>query len=272
MDLRKGLPYDPFDIFRESKTPPGLYARKRWLKESSKTWETDFRETVGFLKHGQGRNGSWKNSPLETIKRLFGLHLTVRDSDEDIDRALDWLAGRLRAAQTKKRVVPSEPLGRGNLRGLPFTRGHGLFFLAGATLFLSSIFGRGEDPFILSVYDWLDSLGTERDGRWCGRSSTNNVMRAFVVHPVYAQKRSLALAVRDLAGHQEQSGRWPRPVPFYQTVNALAHLQARPVDTQLKKSFKWLAKTQMKNGSWGRTDPEWKSFLVIHAMKNKNVL
>lgn len=272
MGLKQATPYDPLAVFRESKTPPGLYARKHWLGESSREWKTGFQETVEFLKAGQERNGSWNRSVLETVKRLFGLHLTVRDSDDAIDRALDWLTDRLRTRHRKGPVSLGEPLRNSRLRGLPFTRGCSLFFLAGATLFLSSIFGREKNPFTLSVYGWLDAMGQARRGRWCGWSCSNNIFRAFVVHPVYANKESVSLAVKALGVVQEHTGRWPRPVPFYQTVNALAHLQSKEGDIQLNRAFKWLQKTQNSNGTWGRADPEWNTFLVIHAMKNKNLL
>ena len=272
MDLNKAIRYDPLAVFRESKTPPGLYARKRWLGESSRAWKTAFQETVTFLRAGQDRDGSWNHSVLETVKRLFGLHLTVRESDDAIDRALDWLTEGLRPMQDKRRLSFGEPLEQSMLRGLPFTRGCSLFFLAGATLFLSSIFGREGDPFALSMYGRLDALGRARRGRWCGRSCSNNIFRAFVVHPVYAKNESISLAVRALGVIQEKTGKWSRPVPFYQTVNALAHLQSKEGDAQLDKAFKWLYKTQNSNGTWGRVDPEWNTFLVVHAMRNKKIL
>jgi len=272
MGLKKDPRYDPVGVFRESKTPLGLYARKRWLGESSKAWKIGFQETVELLKAGQDRDGSWNHSVLETVKRLFGLHLTVRDSDDAIDRALDWLTERLRTLQGKRHASFTEALENSRLKGLPFTTGCRLFFLAGATLFLSSIFGREKNPFTLSVYGWLDAMGQAHRGRWCGWSCSNNIFRAFVVHPVYANKESVSLAVKALSVVQEQTGRWPRPVPFYQTVNALAHLQSREGDIQLNRAFKWLQKTQNSNGTWGRADPEWNTFLVVHAMKNKKLL
>ena len=71
MGLEQSTRYDPLAVFRESKTPTGLYARKRWLEESSRSWKTGFQETVEFLKAGQDRDGSWNHSVLETVKRLF---------------------------------------------------------------------------------------------------------------------------------------------------------------------------------------------------------
>jgi hypothetical protein len=58
-------------------------------------------------------------------------------------------------------------------------------------------------------------------------------------------------------------------VPFYQTVNALAHLDSEDADVQLKKAFKHLSRTQNLDGTWGRSQKEWKTFLVVHAMRRK---
>ena len=44
------LGYHPYQIFRLSKTPAGLYARQEWLGEAETSrWKTDFKETVDFL-------------------------------------------------------------------------------------------------------------------------------------------------------------------------------------------------------------------------------
>ena len=86
------LRYDPFSIFKSSKTPSGLYARQKWLGEQdTEDWQTDFNTTTKRLKAGQSSDGSWNQSILQTIDHLFGLHLTIRSSNREIDNALDWL-------------------------------------------------------------------------------------------------------------------------------------------------------------------------------------
>jgi hypothetical protein len=264
--------YDPLAVFSQSKTPVGLYARKRWLQERSTTWEQDFRKTVASLVAGQGRDGSWNGSIVKSVRCLFWLHLTVREPNKAIDRCLDWLVEKSRRVFTKRHGSLGEPITNRLLKGLPFTEGCGAFFLSGATLFLATIFGRQKDPRILSVYKRLEELGKAGQGRWCGWSCSNNIFRAFVVHPEYTEADSVALAVRAFGNAQERSGRWRRPVPFYQTINALAHLNSKEADAQLEKAFEWLFKTQNRDGTWGRSDREWKTFLVVHAMKNKGVL
>jgi len=95
---------DPFQIFRHSKTPAGLYARKKWLKERfPSSYRNDFKETVRFLLIGQSTDGSWGKSFMKTIKRLFGLHLTVRDENEPVRKERDSIGW-----QTRHRTFSSE--------------------------------------------------------------------------------------------------------------------------------------------------------------------
>ena len=118
------LRFDPLKIFGASKTPWGLYARQKWLNEEYKrAWKADFQITVGQLMKGQSPEGSWNRSVLKTIQRLFGLHLTVRYLNEDIDRALDWLIEKASEAFSSRRADIGEPVNATALRGLPFSPG-----------------------------------------------------------------------------------------------------------------------------------------------------
>jgi hypothetical protein len=71
---------------------------------------------------------------------------------------------------------------------------------------------------------------------------------------------------------QNDSGTWAGAVPFYQTMNALAHLNNSDGDAQLALAFKRLYKTQRQDGTWSLSQPEWVNFLIIHALKNKGEL
>jgi hypothetical protein len=267
------LRFDPLKIFRASKTPWGLYARQKWLKEESlRAWKADFQITVDQLMKGQSLEGSWDRSVLKTIQRLFGLHLTVRYLNEDIDRALDWLIEKASEAFSSSRAEIGEPVTAAALRGLPFSPGPSRYLMLGATLFLATIFGRGHDERVLKLYEALNGLGKKNKGRWCGWSCSNNILRAFVVHPTYAKTVTISLAIEALASVQKPSGRWPDQVPFYQTVNALAHLNLSQADMQLDRAFKRLYETQRRDGSWGQTQREWNTFLIVHALRNKGVL
>ena len=267
------LKSDPYQIFRQSASPVGLYARQRWLGAGTDLrWKRDFDRTVTHLLSGQSTDGSWNQSVLTTIQRLFGLHLTVRDPTNPIDQALDWLmAVALKERNGLCKEFP-EPITSRSLENLPFTPGGPGYFMAGAASFLATIFGRENDPKVLEAYECLSQEGIEKKGRWCGWSCNNNILRAFVVHPRYSKSRATELAVHALARAQEDSGKWPRGVPFYQTVNALAHLASPNAERQVRKAFRHLHQTQNHDGTWGRSQKEWNTFLVVHAMKRMHLL
>jgi hypothetical protein len=88
----KSLRHNPFNISQENRTPVCLYARKKWLGlENTLQWKSDHQKTVSELFRGQCENGSWNNSLVLGVHRLFGLHLTVRNINSRIEKALTWL-------------------------------------------------------------------------------------------------------------------------------------------------------------------------------------
>ena len=143
---------------------------------------------------------------------------------------------------------------------------------SGAALFLSSIFGRQNDPDVLALYQWLSEEGIKNRGRWFDEASTHNVLRAMVVDPVFAGDKATALAVEHLADLQTDTGTWDHDLPFYQILNALAHLDLHQAEIQLEKAFERLFKIQNSDGTWSQSEPEWNTFLAIHALKNKGFL
>ncbi len=267
------LRYDPYQIFRLSKTPTGLYARQKWLGEAeTPQWKSDFQETVTALWADQLPDGSWHHATAATVKHLFGLHLTVRSSTLQIDSALAWLLDKIDLRQDEIYVSGEEDITGTDLTGLPFIPSRADMFLTGATLFLASIFGHERDPDVLAIYEWLRTKGIKNRGRWFDGASSHNIFRAMVVHPVFARDPATALAVEQLAGFQTDNGGWRNDLRFYQTLNALAHLDSPPAEKQLVKAFERLIDNQNSDGTWSRSEPEWNTFLAIHALRNKGIL
>ena len=267
------LRYDPYQVFLSSKTPAGLYARQKWLGEGdSPQWKIDFQKTVTAILAGQLPDGSWHHAPVVTIKHLFGLHLTVRSTTAKIDAALTWLLDQIKVQNEKIQVSSEYVVGEADLKGLPFIASSPAMLLTGAGLFLASIFSRESDPTVLSIYQWLSDQGAKHNGHWFDRASSHNILRAMVVHPVFAKDRATELAVEHLANLQAEGGDWGNDLPFYQTLNALAHLDFSQVQPQLEKAFERLFETQNSDGSWGRIQPEWNTFLAIHALRNKALI
>jgi hypothetical protein len=267
------LRYDPFQIFKSSKTPAGLYARQKWLGEqSTDDWKTDFDATTARLHAGYASDGSWSQSISQTIDHLFGFHLTIREPSTEIDKALDWLL-----AQTGQRRIPDsiqekETQTAQMLTHLPFVAGRREGLVLGASLFLASIFGRSHDPQILSLYRMLNKDAVQDQDYWKDMTDFNNILRAFVVHPKYATEQATQLAVDRLATLQTPKGDWGNQAPFYLNINALAHLNLPGVDDQLEGAFHRLVEIQQPDGTWGNDQPEWNTFLVVHSLMNKNIL
>lgn len=266
------LGHDPYAVFASSTKPAGLYARRKWLDHGhTQQWKADYEQCVKAVLSHQSPDGSWQGSVVETIRHLFDLHLTIRQANREIDIALDWLID-LATDEMKRRSADNEPLSEEKLFSLPFAPGCFDTLLTSSALFLSSIFGRDRDERILTMYESHSNAILTGEALHQGWRSINNILRAFVVHPVYSMNMATKSLVKKLAGVQRESGRWENDIDMYQTVNALAHLELKDADSQARKAFCHLAKSQNNDGTWGETDREWKTFLVVHAMKNKRVL
>ncbi|MFC1867877.1 hypothetical protein ACFL0H_07065 [Thermodesulfobacteriota bacterium] len=264
---------NPYQVFEFSKSPVGLYARQKWLgQQNTKSWKIDFENTVKKIQAGQLSDGSWGQSVIFTIRHLFELHLTIMERTTPINRGLEWLINRCMKNFPRKSVAAQWEIRNNPLKGLPFHKGCSGYFLYSATLFLSSIFSKGKDSRILSLYEWFDKLGIKNSGKWCGWSCSNNILRAFIVHPEYSRSLSVRFFIKSLQGIQGRSGKWRKGISFYQTLNALAHIKTFEVDRQLKNAFKRLPQSQNRDGTWGIKGSEWNTFLVVHAMKNRGIL
>lgn len=268
------LSHSPYQIFKASKTPGGLYARQKWLGESdTPEWQDDFHETVLSLTKGQSEDGSWNQSPAESIRRLFGLHLTLRHRTGSIEKALDWLMTHTLNRNPSNPAGPVEPLAPDALRELPFTGGgRGHFTLVCATLFLAAVFQRGSEPAVMTQYGLLSRWVAEHTGDMDLWPDMSNALRALIAHPEYRKDPATAVLVGRLDEIQGPSGCWPDAIPFFQTVNAIAHLHLDSAHRQWVRSLTILSDTQNVDGSWGDEDREWNTFLVVHALKNKACL
>lgn len=263
--------FDPLQIFQTSKSPVGLYGRRKWLGGAeTSAWQNDFQETVSSLMKGQSADGSWFQSPVETVRRLFGLHLTVRERTADIEKALGWLIRETLNHNLSDAL--DEDLPPEVFRELPFVKARGQLTLICATLFLACVFQMENDQSVVTHYQlltrWLDDHAGDADV-WTNKS---NILRALIVHPVYANDPAALKLVDDLGEKQEPSGLWPAPIPFFLTVNALAHLNLESAHRQWLKALTLLSASQKKDGSWGDQDAQWNTFLVVHALKNKELV
>ncbi len=262
--------HDPYGIFRGSRTPPGIYARQKWLGEADTSgWRSDFEGTVEALNQGRSPDGLWQKSPIVTIHRLFGLHLTVRESDPVIDQSLNRL---LDAASSVSPSLRDPPVRPEDLTGLPFAPGASATVVPPATGFLAAIFGRASDPRVLGLVDDLAVHLMETAIPSGNAKAVHNLLRALVVRPDEAFEDPKEAAVAFLGERQTLGGDWEADIPFYQCLNALAHLNTPASATQCRKAIHRLLRIQNLDGSWGDTQREWSTFLSIHALRNLGVL
>jgi hypothetical protein len=267
------LHHNPFQIFCGSKTPAGLYARQKWLgEESTSSWQNDFKSCVDALFIGQLSNGSWQQSFMVTIINLFGLHLTFRETNNRINAALDWLLDKIQINSIGLTVQTDSDISHADLFGLPFILSRYEMLFTGASLFLSSIYNRQDDPTILAIYRWLNKEGFTRETLNTDVPSMHNIFRSLVVHPKFANADLTVKIVKIYAGLQTEDGDWASGLPFFQTLNAFGHLNLSQAEVQLERAFRRLIETQNSDGTWGSYDPEWNTFLSIHALKNKGLL
>lgn len=232
------LRFNPFSIFTASRSPAGLYARQRWLGEADTAlWKRDSHETIHSLQDKQSADGSWNTSILESIKQLFGLHLTVRNHTENIEMSLDRLMNNALHLESANDLSSGSVVHDDEVRGLPFTSGGTHLFEFCATLFLATIFGRGQEQLIMSHYNILVGLAHDNEEylfhNW---SQANNILRALVVHPLFSESEATTRLVGYLSKTQNQQGLWPNQVPFFQTCNLLAHLPPALSGEQLRRA------------------------------------
>jgi hypothetical protein len=175
---------------------------------------------------------------VATIERLFGLHLTVRSPTAPINAALNWLLDKIYLQKEKIHIKVKDVASGTDLTGLPFIQSRHDMLITGAALFLATIFGREGDTDVLAIYKWLSEQGIKSGGQWIDEASSHNIFRAMVVHPVFAKDRATELTVHYLSEFQTDSGDWGNRSLFYQTLNALAHLNFPGADMQLEKAFK----------------------------------
>ena len=88
---------------------------------------------------------------------------------------------------------------------------------------------------------------------------------------MYSKDPATSIFVKYLADGQTELGDWGDGLPFYQVLNALAHLDFPLAETQTEKAFERLYETQNADGTWDVTEPEWNTFLSVHALKNKGL-
>ena len=262
------LKYSPYQIFKQSKSPAALYARKKWIGESeSLEWKRDFKITVDKILD----NGIWDDdNTASVVRKLFSLHLTVRDKTPEIEDALFRLIEKSEVfLTTMEESLISEP----DLENLPFASGKNFIVIPAAALFLASIFGlsgtRAADKLFKNITSLSGSFTSPADSI----VFSHNLFRALAVTPEYMFHPETERIIKMLIETQSEKGDWDGELPFYQAVNAAAHIKSEYSDIIINKALPSILSNQNRDGSWGEVkNREWNTFLTVHALKNRNLL
>ncbi|MBI5000850.1 MAG: hypothetical protein HZB92_04900 [Euryarchaeota archaeon] len=270
------LRHDPLRLFSASKTPVGLRTRIDFMGEHGASMAAE-RIAADMLVH-QRADGSWGDT-AGTIKALYDLQL-LNPGGNLISRAgVRWLLEEHLPPMARRstddapynglffKVESYQSPVLNRMTGTPFTKGCSGFIKTGAALFLASAYGLKSHERLPPAFESLDRVIEVREGQWCSPSCSNNILQGYAAHPAAREGGAMRLAVRRLADAQRPSGDWPK-FPFYPALFALSHCEGKAAESQVKLALQRCARTQGKDGGWGRADREHASYMVLCAMRN----
>jgi hypothetical protein len=276
------LDHDPFVPFLESTTPMGIYVRTAVLGERTPELLETRREQIVRLKSAQLPNGSWRNRVVLTIQNLFALMLLGETEGTCGKRAVDWLledeveGSRRRYANADSGFLsalhPADVKAIRARRDLIMNRGCAAAVKTGAALYFSAFFDLEGDPRVIQVFRAMDELFRKQRKKWCSFPCSNNILRAYVAHPLKKSSRTTKSALSRLGQLQTKSGNWKGVPDFYHAVNIVASSSLPSAVRQFERAHAYLHKTQNQDGTWGRKDREFKTFLALDAMIRQGYL
>ncbi|MDX9800311.1 MAG: hypothetical protein RBT69_03115 [Spirochaetia bacterium] len=215
--------------------------------------------------------GAAVNSSLYTLVReLFFLHLTVRESCKDVERAL------LRLRKYADGSAAGETGGTRDKTlffDLPFESGGGSFFPLHAWLFSAAVFGQHSEP----QWQILAAGEGKRISIHCESIETAelyNFLRGTLIVEGSIAIPGVTSAVEEMERRQEQeSGLWQGIAPWH-GYNILAHSSHPSALRQLERIEKNIIAMQNSDSSWGSFADErpLATFLMAHALSGRGVI
>ena len=260
------IKYNPYSVFTGSISPASLYARKKWLNESdSSEWQNDYKKTVSKILETNNPN---EENPLNIIRILFDLHLTVRDKTPEIADKVEriLIISEDMLLKSDRTIITDN-----KISNLPFAGAESCYVIPPAALFLAVIFDLTDNrkfENILAIMLELSRTALAENNI----IFIHNLFRVLAVDPVYAALAETDSILDRLINMQTESGDWDNKIPFYQAVNAAAHIKSDKAEIIFNKALNMIISSQNKDGSWGSKNKEWNTFLTVHALKNKSLL
>jgi len=278
------LKYSPYTIFKKSKNPYALYARTKWMGESSSLLKSKIQRLTDTLLRSQSRNGSWSDSVVRTVENLYTLSLLSPGNRSVGQKAVDWLLEKDHPpiiyvsgdgspySGLFFKVQHDDVKSIYDRRDLPFTRGCSGFFKTGAALYFSGIFGRSDDKRVAAAFKSLDKVLVIRKGKWCNIPCSNNILRGYLSHPCKRDSAQSRKALKVLEEVQTETGGWRGTPFFYQTFNTVAQSNLPGARRQMRRAMDRVARSQNRDGTWGRSNVEFNTFMILDALHRQGVI
>lgn len=278
------LRYDPFAPFVNDLSPLGIYVRRDILGQRTPELALARNQHLSRLKSEQMSNGSWKDRVVPTIENLFHLILLGDAGSTVGEQAVDWLFNDHIESGGKKHAAAHLPGGILHVlsrsdgqairqrRNLITNRGCAVLVKTGAALYFSAFFNLEGDPRVIDAFRALDQLYSQRRRKWCSYPCSNNVLRAYVSHPLKKSSRTTKSALSRLEHIQTRTGIWKGIPDFHHTVHIVATSTLPSAGRQFERAYQHLHKTQNQDGTWGRRDQLFKTFLVLDALVHQGYL
>ncbi|MEO0093277.1 MAG: hypothetical protein ABIK93_07490 [candidate division WOR-3 bacterium] len=278
------LRYDPYQIFRKGSTPYAIYARRKWLGEETESSRMAADQIVANLIQTQSPNGSWNDSVVETIQNLHLISLLAPKFNGRTKKAVDWLL--------EKHLEPMRHTAKDGVKydglffqvnrkdaneinrreNFLFTRGCAGFVKTAAALLFAGIFTKQKDERVLQAFKTLDNILKRRQGKWCNNlPCSNNVLRAYVCHPLKRQSKETQTALKTLAKLQTRNGTWRGIKYFYHTFNIVAQSKLKIARQQVAKALPRIIQLQNRDGTFGKDNKEFYTFLVLDGLKKQRL-
>lgn len=277
------LHYDPYQIFRKGSSPYAIYARRKWLGEESESSRMDADQIVSKIIEVQSPNGSWNDSVVETIQNLHLISLLAPKFNGRTKKAVDWLLEKdfeslhCTSGDGAKydglffRVNRKDTKQIYQRKDLLFNPGCSGFVKTAAALYFAGIFTKQKDERVIQAFKTLDNVIKKRRGKWCSLACSNNILRAYVAHPLKRASKQTQDAVKVLAKLQTRNGNWQGIPFFYHTFNILAQSKLRIARQQVAKALPHIIQSQNRDGSFGKDNKEFFTFLILDGLKRQRI-
>ncbi len=272
------LRFDPYQIFKNSSTPYAIYARRKWLGEETESSRIEGDQIVAKLIDVQNNNGSWNDSVVDTIQNLHLISLLAPKFNGRTKRAVDWLLEKGHEPMRHSlyeglffRMNRNDTKQIYRRRDFIFTMGCSGFVKTGAALYFAGIFTKQKDERVLYAFKTLDKVIKKRHGKWCSLPCSNNILRAYVSHPLKRQSKQTQDALKVLAKAQTKSGSWQGTSYFYHTFNLIAQSKLKVARQQIVKALPRIISSQNRDGSFGKDNKEFYTFLVLDGLKRQRI-